>query len=92
MAHRDYLIRYSNGFKRYVSRADRDILIASLQQVGPREYLSKENLHVSNQQLTGPSFLAGRFIFELKGKKRFELMQSVQGLVRQFERAEAWPS
>jgi hypothetical protein len=87
MAHHDFLIRYSNGFKRHVSKADRDILIGSLQQLGPREYLSKSSIQVSNEQLAGPSFLAGQFIWEFKGKKRRELMQSVQGLVRQMERA-----
>jgi hypothetical protein len=86
MAHRDYLIRYSNGFKRHVSREERDILIDSLQPIGPREYLSRANLQVSLEEANGPSFLFGKFIFELRGKKRVELMQSPQGLVRQLER------
>ena len=83
MAHHDYLIRYCNGFKRHVSRQERDILSASLKQIGPREYLCTANLQTNLEEISAPSFLAGRFIFEHNGKKRVELMQSVQGLVRQ---------
>lgn len=89
MAHHDFLIRYSNGFKRHVSKQERDILSASLQQTGPREYLSTANLQVSLEQATGPSFLPGQFIWEFKGKKRRELLQTVQGMVRQYERIAA---
>lgn len=82
MARHNFLIRYSNGFKRHVSRTERDILTDSLQQIGPREYLSKDSLQFSAEQLNGPSYLPGVFSFELKGKRHRELMQSVQGLVR----------
>lgn len=85
MAHREYLIRYSNGFKRHISKQDRDILSASLRQIGPREYLCTASLQTSIEQSKGPSFLAGRFIFELKGKKRRELLQSVSGMVRELQ-------
>lgn len=87
MAHNDFLIRYSNGFKRHISRAERDILIDSLEQTGPREYLSKANLQTSIEETRGPSFLPGRFKFEYRGKTRTELMQSVKGLVRDMESA-----
>ena len=79
------MIRYSNGFKRHVSKQERDILSASLQQVGPREYLCTASIQQDLEQSSGPSFLPGRFIFEHKGKKKLELMQSVSGMVRQLQ-------
>jgi hypothetical protein len=83
MARHRFLIRYSNGFKRHVSKQERDILSASLQQVGPREYLCTASIQQDLEQSSGPSFLSGRFIFEHKGKKKLELMQSVSGMVRE---------
>lgn len=80
MAHREYLIHYSNGFKRHVSRQERDLL-GDLQQLGPREYLSKASLQSSIEQTNGPHYLAGSFIFDLKGKKSTERMESTIGMV-----------
>ena len=85
MAHHDYLIRYSNGFKRHVSRQERDLLLASLQQIGPREYLSNASLQITIEQTNGPCYLEGQFIFELKGRKQRDLMQTERGLLKQLE-------
>lgn len=89
MAHRDFLIRYSNGFKRHISRQERDLLSTSLQQIGPREYLSKTSLQASLEQTNGPAYLAGFFIFEHKGKKALELLESPRGMVERLEKTGA---
>lgn len=84
MARHRYLIKYSNGIKRHVSRQELDTL-SSLEQIGPREYLSKSSLQTSIEETTGPCYLPGTFIFELKGKKHMESMESVRGLVRRLK-------
>ena len=85
MAHNDYLIRYSNGFKRHVSRAERDLLLAFLQQVGPREYLCSVSLQSDLEQTSGPDFLPGQFTIEYPlryGRRReSERLQTVKRMV-----------
>lgn len=79
-----FTIRYPNGIKRHINKSELAILSDSLQQIGPHEYRAASLQHTIEQS-SQPSFLAGTFIFELKGKKRRELMQSVSGMVRELQ-------
>jgi hypothetical protein len=85
MAHRDYLIRYSNGFKRHISKSERDLLGPTLQQIGPREYLCAVSLESDLERTSGPNFLPGSFVFEHQGKKRHERMESTIGMVNRLQ-------
>ena len=83
LAHREYLIRYSNGFKRHVSHAEL-LALDGLRQIGPREYFSQtlqHSLHIT-QELSGPNYLAGAWIVELNGKKYKDLPETVRGMVQ----------
>lgn len=81
MAHRDFLIRYSNGFKRHISRQERDLLSASLEQIGPREYFSKANLQASLEQTNSPAYFPGLFTIEFKQRRYSERMETPKGMV-----------
>jgi hypothetical protein len=83
MAHRDFLIRYSNGFKRHVSRQELASM-SHLIQLGPREYLSP-NLQHSLEETNGPHYLAGQFTIELKGQRETERMETPRGMLRRLE-------
>jgi|HubBroStandDraft_2_1064218.scaffolds.fasta_scaffold673062_1 hypothetical protein len=86
MASNRYLIRYSNGFKQHISRAERDIRIGTLEQRGPREYLSKIPFQAAIEQSTGPDYLPGAFIFEHAGHREPERLQTTKALILQLER------
>jgi hypothetical protein len=80
-----YLIVYPNGIKRHVTRQELALLSGSLTQTGPHEY-SAASLQASIEQTNGPHYLAGSFIFEHKGKKTRELLESPRGMVERLER------
>jgi hypothetical protein len=84
-----FTIHYPNGMKRHVKKAEIILLGSSLQQISRHEYRAA-SFQQNIEQESGPSFLSGLFIIEyprrLGGKKYTERMQSVQGMVRQFER------
>lgn len=86
MAHRNFLIRYSNGFKRHVSKADLDLLGKKAVQVGPREYLC-DSLQTDLEQTTGPNFLEGQFMIEYPlryGRRRErERLETVKRMLAQ---------
>jgi hypothetical protein len=84
MAHRQYLIHYSNGMKRHVSREERDLL--TLEQIGPREYRSKTDLSENFEQVNAPHYLPGLFTVEFNGKRQQERLQTERGLIEQLER------
>lgn len=86
MAHREYLIRYSNGFKRHVSKTDLDLLGSAIQQVGPREYLCTVSLQMDLEQTNGPHYLSGSFIFEHGGQRTRDLMESTIGMISRYRK------
>lgn len=63
MARHRYLIFYPNGIHRHVTRLERDLLAASLTQIGPREYRAA-SFQTEIEQMTGPRFLPGKFTVE----------------------------
>lgn len=86
MAHREYLIHYPNGFKQHISRAELAAM-NGLVQTGAREYSAPA---FSIEQANGPHYLSGSFIFELKGKKQRELMESTRGMVERLTNSGAF--
>lgn len=85
-----FLLQYPDGSKKHVSRAERDDLLLSglAKQTAPQRYLftgqqrtlhSLAELSTLNLGFEAPSlrrFLPGSFIFEHKGKRRRELMET----------------
>lgn len=61
--------------------------MSGLVQIGAKEYSAPA---ASIEQANGPHYLAGSFIFELKGKKQRELMESTRGMVERLEKAGAF--
>lgn len=84
MAHRNYLIRYANGFKRHASQAEIDLLGSDAAKVGPREYFC-DSYATDRKRTEGPHFLPGTFKVEyperLGGKTIRERMESTIGMV-----------
>lgn len=91
MAHRDFLIRYSNGFKRHVSKNDLDLLGASLTKIGPREYLCSMSIQGDLEHTAGPNFLQGQFIIQyprrLGWHQKHERLETPKGLVERMSKA-----
>lgn len=81
-----FTIRYPNGIKRHVDRHELALLSGSLTQTGPHEF-NATSLQASLEQTNGPAYLTGSFIFEHKGKKTHELLESPRGMVERLEKA-----
>ena len=85
MARKQYEITYPDGSKAHVTRRERDMQLADLQQVGPTSYKSTLQLHTFHQmsdlgqlrERMGRQeyrhFLPGTWLFELKGKRYRQL-------------------
>lgn len=84
-----FTVHYPNGIKRHINKKELDLLGASLQQVGPREY-SAFSLQSDFEQATGPNFLAGRFTIEyplrLGKRKVSERLETPKGLIDRLAR------
>jgi len=85
MAHRNYLIRYSNGFKEHISHAD---LLArtGLVKVGHRAYLSTVSIQEGILQSSGPNYLPGLFLWQLAELLEYERLQTSKGQIQQLEK------
>jgi hypothetical protein len=81
--------------KRHINRHERDLLLSSLTQIGPRQYRAT-SLQMQIEQATGPRFLPGKFIVEFmdrSGSKgiRTERLETVIGMMAWFIRSgRAW--
>jgi hypothetical protein len=88
-----YLLTYPDGSRRHINRETRDSLLLSqsARETAPGRYLYIGEVHTYKtfSQLreisfapTGSlrSFLAGHFIFELKGKRNRELIETPEGM------------
>jgi|HubBroStandDraft_4_1064222.scaffolds.fasta_scaffold00050_16 hypothetical protein len=79
LPHRNYLIRYPNGFKRHASRQEILLLGSSLEQTGPREYQAKTM--AMDGARTEPDYYRGLFIFEdPRHKRHTERLESSEAL------------
>jgi len=76
-----FTIRYLNGIKQHISKSELVILSDSLQQIGPREYLSTTTFQTSLEAGSGPNYLAGLFTIELRKKRWKERLETPRGLV-----------
>jgi hypothetical protein len=93
MSRQNLLIRYSNGFKRHVSKTDLDLLGETVKQIGPREYLSTVSFQTDLDMTSGPNFLSGRFVIEyprrLGGGQVIERLETTKGMIGRLTRAGA---
>src|SRR4051812_16226412 len=96
MAHKNFLIHYSTGIKRYVSRDERDSLdyLHGLKQIGPREYscqlqvikcanlkdMEPVRASIEVGLKNAPKYLPGSWIFEINEQRFKEFMESEFGL------------
>jgi hypothetical protein len=85
MAHHDYLIRYSNGFKRHVSKADIDLLGADARKVGPREYFCNVSIQKEQEITSGPNYLDLELVFEYPPDREYEREQTPRGMIARLE-------
>ena len=101
LAHHRYLLTYPDGSREHIDRETRDNLLLSLKakQTGPQKYrfigetrtfhsfseLGALYLEANTQPLR--RFLAGRFVFALKGNRHRELMETPEGMAFRMARA-----
>lgn len=91
---RNYLLKYPDGSKKNMSRADRDNLLLSglAKQTGPQEFIylgqvrtlhsfaELSTLHITAEPKNLRRFLAGSFIWEHAGKRKRELMETPESI------------
>jgi len=83
-----FTIRYPNGIKRHVKKAEIILLGDSLRQTGPHEY-SADSLSGNLQQSNSPHYLPGVFVIEHKGKRRKESLESTAGMIGRLQKSGA---
>lgn len=84
MGHRDFLIRYSNGYKRHVSKSDLLELPAdTLTQTGARAYFCTVSLTI--EPTAGPNFLDLQVVFERENVRIYERERTVRGMIQRIQ-------
>lgn len=81
MAHRSYLIRYSNGFKRHISKSELDLLGTKARQVGPREYFCTVSIRHEQEITAGPNYLDLQVVFDYPPDRSYEREQTPRGML-----------